>query len=263
MATPNAEVGAVPPPVAMSWAVVTGAASRGGAAIARVLHARGLSVVVHHSPRSQLAAVALAAELNAQRAESARTWCADFAQPALAVPDWLLTLAPGVLVCNASTFAPSAVGDAAQAQLDWQVHVGAHAAILAALLPAELSPANPPANPPALRSVVSVTDIHVERPPRGHVWYVASKAALQALTMALAVEWAPQVRFNVVQPGTLPMPADWTDAERALRIAASIPMRRLGTFDELARAVAWLALDADYVTGQVLAVDGGRSRYMV
>jgi len=114
----------------------------------------------------------------------------------------------------------------------------------------------------ALRSVVAVTDVHVERPPRGYVWYTVAKAALQALVGALAVDWAPQVRFNVVQPGAMPFPPDWTDAQRAARIEASIPMRRLGRFDELARAVVWLALDADYVTGQVLAVDGGRTRHL-
>ncbi len=241
------------------WALVTGAAGRGGGAIAQALHARGLGVVVHHSPRSQAGADELAAALNARRGASARTWCADFALPPLALPDWLLGLAPQVLVCNASHFAPSGLADAAQAALDWQVHVGAHAAILAALLPHPPQPAAPP----ALRAVVAVTDIHVERPLRGHLWYVATKAALQALTLALAVEWAPQVRFNVVQPGTLPLPAHWTDAAHAGRIAASIPMQRLGSFEELARAVAWLALDADYVTGQVLAVDGGRSRHLL
>lgn len=243
----------------MSWALVTGAASRGGEAIARALHARGLEVVLHHSPRSQVAGDALAAELSALRAGSALTWSADFGQSALTLPEWLLKLAPQVLVCNASAFVRSGIGDQDRKHADWRIHLDAHAVILAALLPG--SPNTQP--PPALRSVVAVTDIHVERPSGGYVWYTVAKAGLQALMAALAVDWAPAVRFNTVQPGTLPFPADWTDAQRVERITDSIPMRRLGGFDELARAVVWLALDADYVTGQVLAVDGGRSRHLV
>ena len=95
----------------MRWALVTGAAARGGAAIARGLHARGLNVVVHHSPRSQAAGDALAAELSALRAGSACTWSADFGQALLTPPDWLLALAPQVLVCNASAFARSGIAD--------------------------------------------------------------------------------------------------------------------------------------------------------
>jgi pteridine reductase len=82
------------------------------------------------------------------------------------------------------------------------------------------------------------------------------------MTLALANDWAPDVRFNVVQPGTLPYPDSWKDEDRARRIEQSIPLRRVGTFDDLAGAVVFLALDASYVTGQVLAVDGGRSRQL-
>ena len=83
-----------------------------------------------------------------------------------------------------------------------------------------------------------------------------------ALLLTLAVEWAPDVRCNVVAPGALPFPADWMDASRAEQIQRSVPLGRAGSFDDLAGAVKWLALDAPYVTGQVLAVDGGRSRWL-
>jgi len=232
----------------MSWALVTGSAARGGAAIARALHRAGLDIVVHHSPRSRSGAEALAAELDAARAGSARTWEAELAAP-VAVPDWLVQLAPLTCICNASTYQPSALDDTLRAAEDHAIHVRAHAAILAALRP-------------GLRSVVAVGDVHTERPTRGYVWYTVSKAALQALVLTLAVEWAPDVRCNVVAPGTLPYPDRWNDPERGRRVQASIPLRRLGTFEELAAAVAWLALDAHYVTGQVLAVDGGRSRWL-
>jgi len=232
----------------MSWALVTGSSARGGAAIARSLHDAGMDIVLHHSDRSADAARALHDELQALRAGSAHTWAADLAQPP-SVPGWITDLAPTVCVCNASMYRASQLGDAAIAAEDWSVHVAAHAAILNALRP-------------GLRSVVSVTDIHVERPARGYVWYTVSKAALQALTLALAIEWAPAVRCNVVAPGTLPLPDDWADAPRARAIEASVPLARLGAFEDLAAAVKWLALDAGYVTGQVLAVDGGRSRWL-
>ena len=232
----------------MSWALVTGAAARGGAAIARALHRAGQDVVVHHSPRSRAAAQALADELAAGRPGSARTWEAELAADVV-VPEWLVHLAPACCVCNASTYQPSALDDVGRMNEDHAIHVRAHAAILAALRP-------------GLRSVVGVSDLHAERPTRGYVWYSVTKAALQALVLTLAVEWAPDVRCNVVAPGTLPYPDRWNDPDRGRRVQSSIPMQRLGTFDELAAAVAWLALDAHYVTGQVLAVDGGRSRWL-
>ena len=232
----------------MSWALVTGASARGGAAVARVLHARGLSVVLHHSGHGPRA-TALAAELNGLRPGSAFAWACDFRATKALDLGPLAGLPVSVAVCAASAYAPSALGDQAAAQADLQVHLLAHAQLLHALQP-------------TLKAVVAVTDIHVARPAPGYLWYTVAKAALQALVLTLAVDWAPSVRCNVVQPGTLPYPDDWTDAARRAAIDASIPLARLGTFNELAQAVAWLALDAHYITGQVLAVDGGRSTWL-
>lgn len=154
-----------------------------------------------------------------------------------------------VAICAASAYAPRDLGNRAAAQSDLQVHLLAHAQLLHALRP-------------TLQAVVAVTDIHVARPAPGYLWYTVAKAALQALVLTLAVDWAPTVRCNVVQPGTLPYPPDWTDEARRAAIDASIPLARTGTFAELAQAVVWLALDAHYITGQVLAVDGGRSTWL-
>lgn len=232
----------------MSWAVVTGATARGGAAITRALHGAGLSVIVHHSPRSKNQAAALCTELLSTRPESALSWEADLAT-AVVVPDWLTGLSPEHCVCNASVYQPSQLENAERAAEDLAVHLHAHAAILSALRP-------------NLRSVVSVSDIHVERPAGGYVWYSVGKAALQSLMIALAIEWAPRTRCNVVAPGALPFPEAWTDRERQDAVEQSIPLARLGEFEDLAAAVKWLLLDATYVTGQVLAVDGGRSRWL-
>ena len=240
------------------WALVTGGSGRGGAAISRLLHARGLSVIVHHTSRSHAAAQALRAELEALREGSVRLWEADFAANDLAVPSWVSDLDVRVLVCNASTYVASGIGDSKRLAADWAIHVGSHAAILAALRP-ETSPG---ASASSLRAVVAVSDIAVDRAPPGHVSYTVSKGALQTMMLALANDWAPQVRFNVVQAGTLPFPDGWKDAEREKNIMATIPLDRVGSFDDLAGAVVFLALDAGYVTGQVLAVDGGRSRHL-
>jgi pteridine reductase len=231
-----------------SWAVVTGASARGGAAIAQGLHARGLSVVLHHTGRSDHAE-ALAAGLNHQRPGSALAWACDFTRPDTFDPGPLAGLPVSVAVCAASAYTPSRLGDEAAALADLQVHVLGHARLLNLL-------------EPGLASVVAVADIHVARPAPGYLWYTVAKASLQTLVLTLAVEWAPRVRCNVVQPGTLPYPPGWNDTARRAAIEASIPMRRTGSFGELADAVTWLALDARYITGQVLAVDGGRSIWL-
>jgi pteridine reductase len=229
------------------WALVTGASGRGGAAIAKALHARGLGLVVHHSPRSAEPAGNLVAEFNRIRRGSAIGWSCDL-QPGV-LPPVGVHPAPSVVVCNASVYEASELGDDAKALRDFDLHVRAHASLLNALRA-------------SLKSVVTVTDIHTDRPAPGQVWYTVAKAGLQALTLALAVEWAPQVRCNVVAPGTMPYPPDWDQPDRAALINTTIPLGRLGTFEELASAVVFLALDATYTTGQILTVDGGRSRYL-
>lgn len=232
----------------MSWVLVTGGTARGGEAVARTLHDAGLNVVVHHSPRSGDRAASLCAELGHRREGSVRAWEADLSK-AVIVPAWLIEMAPEFCVCNASVYQPSELGDSERQAADMAVHLHAHAAILNALKP-------------GLRSVVAVTDVHVDRPAAGYLWYTVAKAALQSLIITLAMEWAPRVRCNVVAPGALPLPEAWTDAQRGEGIKSSIPLGRLGSFEDLASAVKWLLLDAPYVTGQVLAIDGGRSRWL-
>ena len=198
------------------------------------------------------------AELEAERQGSTRLWCADFTSPSLTVPGWISTIGISVLVCNASTYHPGGFDKIETAANEVALYITSNAAILNALRPS----ASPSAPPPTLRSVVAVTDISVDRIPKGHVAYTTGKGALQSFILTLATDWAPYVRFNVVQPGTLPFPEDWKDDERQRKIMETIPLGRIGSFEDLAGAVVYLALDATYVTGQVLAVDGGRSRHM-
>jgi pteridine reductase len=243
-----------------AWALVTGASGRGGAAISKALHARGLSVLLHHTERSKAQALVLHAELDTLRPGSVRLWSADFSQPDLSAELKILqTQDIAVLVCNASVYCPSTLHDMQRFELDWAIHVQSHLAILQTLYPATLASSTIP----ILRSVVAITDIAVNQPTKGYVHYTLAKAALQSLMLTLAVEWAPHVRLNVVQPGALPFPLDWSDSARSEKIQASIPLARLGTFEELANTVTYLALDASYITAQVLALDGGRSKQLL
>ncbi|MDM0116776.1 SDR family oxidoreductase [Variovorax sp. J22R133] len=232
----------------MSWVLVTGGTARGGEAIVRALHSAGLDVVIHHSPRSSARAASLRAELDERKRGSVRTWEADLSQ-AVEMPAWITELAPEYCVCNASVYLHSELGDSQRQADDMAVHLTAHASILKVL-------------EPSLCSVVAVSDIHVDRPATGYLWYTVAKAALQSLIVTLAMEWAPRVRCNVVAPGALPLPETWTDEGRADAIKRSIPLGNLGRFEDLASAVKWMLLDAHYVTGQVLAIDGGRSRWL-
>lgn len=233
------------------WAIVTGGSIRGGLAISRALHARGLNVVVHHAGDSSTArAQAVVDGFNQQRAGSALRWQAALQDhPAFPHPD----LPVATVVCNASRLASSRCDDLAAAELDFRVHVSGHAALLASVQP-------------SLRrlrgSVVAVGDLQTQQPLQDYVWYLVAKAGLETLVRALAVEWAPEVRCNVVAPGAMDWHEGWTDEPRRQAILGSIPLARIGSFEELAETVTWLALDAHYVTGQVLRMDGGRSIWL-
>jgi pteridine reductase len=233
------------------WAIVTGGSIRGGLAITKELHRRGLGVVVHHSsPASQERAQAVVDELNRAREGSALRWQARLEEHP-SFPHQELDVA--VVVCNASSLVPSEGPELDQALTDFRVHVSGHAAVLASV----------EASLKRLRgSVVAVTDLQTLQPNRNYVWYLVAKGALETLIRALAVQWAPGVRCNAVAPGAMDWHEGWTDEPRRREILASIPLGRIGTFEELANTVTWLALDATYVNGQVLKMDGGRSGWL-
>jgi pteridine reductase len=239
-------------------ALVTGAARRIGAAIARRLHADGASVVLHYRG-AEAEAAALEAELNAARAGSAAKVKADLLAPV--APKVLVDCALerfgrlDLLVNNASTFYPTAIGSIEAAQ--WEELIGSN-------LRAPLFIAQAAAAELAKRggAIVNIADIHAERPLKGYAVYSIAKAGLVALTRALALELGPDVRVNAVAPGAIVWPDDgqFPPPERG-RIVATTPLARLGKPEEIARAVHFLAT-APFVTGQVLAVDGGRSIFL-
>jgi pteridine reductase len=238
--------------------LITGAARRVGAAIARELHARGAFLMLHYRDSAQ-EAQALAAELNALRPDSvatARADLLDLPQLPLLVQACLQRFgALDGLVNNASSFSPGPLGEIDAA--GWEDLIGSNLRA-----PLFLAQAAAPFLSATRGAIVGLVDIHAERPLKDYVVYSLAKAGHAQLIRSLALELAPLVRVNGVAPGANVWPESaqhFSDAERA-RIEASIPLGRTGTPQDLARAVAFLlSSDAAYITGQVLAVDGGRS----
>lgn len=237
--------------------IVTGGAKRVGAAICRRLHAAGASLLVHYRSAA-IEARALQVELNARRADSVALAQADLlkvASCAQLVKSALKQFGRlDALVNNASSFYATAVGEITEQAWDDLMGTNLRAPLFLVQAAA-----------PELRKqhgcIVNLIDIHAELPMRNHVIYTAAKAGLAAITRALARDLGPEVRVNGVAPGTILWPDDetWRDEVARQRIVNQTALKRIGEPDDIARAVIFLIADAPYVTGQIIAVDGGRS----
>jgi len=237
--------------------LITGGAKRVGAAICRRLHAAGADLMVHY--RSSVdEARALQDELNAQRADSVALVRADLLRAGAAatlVADTVERFGGiDVLVNNASSFYSTPVGEITEQAWDDLVGTNLKA-------PLFLSQASAPHLRRRQGCIVNVIDIHAERPLKNYLVYNAAKGGLLALTRSLARELGPEVRVNGVSPGAIMWPEDdeWQDEVARQRIVNSSLLKRVGDPDDIARAVAFFVHEAPYVTGQVLAVDGGRN----
>ncbi len=243
-----------PAPLAGKAALVTGAARRVGAAVATALHAAGARVAIHYRS-SQAEADALAARLNAARADSARAFRADLADPAacdaLAAQALRAFGRLDVLVNNASTFYATPVGTITPDQFDDLVGSNLRA-------PLFLSQAAAPGLAKHEGLILNIGDIHGLRPLRGHAVYCAAKAGLLMLTRSLARELGPAIRVNAVAPGPVMWPEHGVDEALRERIVSRTALKRAGSAEDVAKAVLFFATGAPFVTGQVLAVDGGR-----
>ncbi len=234
--------------------LITGAARRIGASIGRRLHAEGADVVIHYRG-SAVDAAKLCDELNGLRDGSAISLRADLnvldELPALVadVLAWRGSL--DVLVNNASSFYRTPIGSISVD--DWDDLVGANLKAPLFLSQAALGPLRA-----ARGSIVNIVDIHAQRPLKDHPVYGAAKAGLAMLTRSLAKDLAPEVRVNGVSPGAILWPENDIDESEKQAILRQVPAGRLGDPGDIADCVLYLA-GADYVTGQVIAVDGGRS----
>ncbi len=237
------------------WALITGAGKRIGACVARSLHEAGANVALHYRG-SAAEAQAVAAELNTRRADSAITVQADLLDvdslPALIDK----VLAQGnrldILVNNASSFYPTPVGEITPEQFDDLIGTNLKA-------PLFLSQAATPALRSAQGCIVNIIDIHATRPLRHHTVYGPAKAGLAMLTRSLARDLAPDIRVNGVSPGAIIWPESGMPEQAKASILKQIPLQRIGEARDIADCILYLVRDANYVTGQIIAVDGGRS----
>lgn len=240
--------------------LVTGASRRVGAAIVRELHLAGLDVAIHYR-HSAAPAAALADELNALRPASAAIFAADLDRlediPGLV--DAVVDRFGGLfaLVNNASTFFPTEIGNVDAAI--WENLLSSN--LRAPFFLAQAAACHLKAS---AGCIVNITDIHAERPLAGYPVYCAAKGGLLNLTRALAVDLAPAIRVNAVAPGAIAWPEDraaFSPDEQAAIVEHTL-LKRVGTPRDVARAVKFLILDAPYVTGQVINIDGGRSAHL-
>jgi len=235
--------------------LVTGAARRIGAAIVTRLHKNGADVAIHYRGSAD-AAENLAKRLNDERDASAAVFRADLLdmrgieQLVSSVVKWAGRL--DCLVNNASTFYPTPVGGITESQ--WDDLIGSNLKA-----PLFLSQAAVPQLQKHSGSIVNIVDIHAQRPLRNHAVYGPAKAGLAMLTRSLAKDLAPDIRVNGVSPGAILWPEDGMSDAAQQSILRQVPLQRPGDPDDIAGCVLYLLRDAPYVTGQIIAVDGGRS----
>jgi pteridine reductase len=234
-------------------ALVTGSARRIGAQIVRTLHHHGMRVIIHYRG-SQQEAESLAAVLNQTRPNSAALLQADLDQPAA-----VRQLASDALACfgqldllvnNASSFYPTPIDQADDADWEKLIHSNLRAPFI---LSQQLTP--------ALRQqqgcIINIVDVYAEKPLQTHTLYCMAKAGLAMMTKSLARELGPAIRVNGVSPGPILWPEAGQMNQQAIQDATAL--KRSGEPDDIANTVYWLATAAPFITGQILAVDGGRS----
>ncbi len=236
-------------------ALVTGAANRIGAQIARTLHENGVNLIIHYR-KSRDAAAALAQELNKQRADSAITFQADLndiaslhklTQKASTAFDQL-----DILINNASSFYPTPIGEITLQH--WQDLMNSNCQA-----PLFLSQACYPALKQSHGVIINMLDIYASTPLKNHSLYCCAKAANQMLVKSLALELAPEVRVNGIAPGAIlwPQQGNNSAADAQQAILKQIPLEKTGSPESIAKTVMFI-INNDYITGEIIRVDGGR-----
>jgi pteridine reductase len=237
--------------------LITGAAKRIGAACARLLHSEGGNIVLHYRS-SKDDALLLCNELNQKRPDSAKMIQADLLNmhelEAVAREAALAWGGIDVLINNASAFYPTAVNDVSEWQWDELLGSNLKAPFFLAKSLVETLTDNK-------GCIVNIVDIHAERGLKGYPVYSIAKAGLAAMTRVLAKELGPIVRVNAVSPGAILWPESELSGQDKAEILQRIILKRCGEPLDIAKAVLFLIKDADYMTGQILTVDGGRTLF--
>ena len=235
--------------------LITGAAKRIGREMAKAFFDRGWDIIIHFN-NSIEDALSLADQMNAQRSNSALIIQAnlDHAKDIEKLADQALSKNSRIdaLINNASTFYPTPIGNFTED--NWEALMGSNLKAPLFLIQAfceELKKNN--------GFIINVTDINVDKALINHSIYLAAKSGLQTLTRALAKELAPEIRVNAIAPGAIlePPNVEWT-IEQKNKIINSVPMARMGTEKDIVDAAIYLS-EAEYVTGQILNIDGGKS----
>ena len=237
--------------------LITGGARRVGAAICRLLHAHGARLMIHYRS-SHAEARSLQAELNLARPQSVGIIHADLHNIAMLnglVHETVQHFGRmDVLINNASSYYPTEIGEIGERE--WDDLIGSNLKA-----PLFLSQAAATELRKHQGCIVNITDMHVERPKKGYVVYSVAKAGLATLTRSLAHELGPEVRVNAVAPGPVLWPENNPQFDEVYRqrVISQTLLKRVGDPEDIAKAVRFLIQDAPFITGQVIAVDGGRS----
>ena len=233
---------------------ITGGAKRIGAYIARGLHQAGMDIIIHYNT-SRIEANALVEKLNALRPESATLVCANLADHDSLQPlcDTALKFKGkiNVLINNASVFRPTPAQKVSRQAWGEIMDVNLKAPFfLSQLLAASTG----------LDTIINIADVHADRPLRRHSIYSISQAGMIMLTKAMAKDLAPDTRVNAVSPGAITWPEGMTEDSKKT-ILKKVSLNRIGTGKDIFNAILFLIEQADYMTGQVLTIDGGRTLY--
>ena len=238
----------------MKTALITGGAVRIGAQIVKTLHENNYRVLVH-CHQSKKNAQILCNELNTKISNSAEMVCTDL--KSLSNIEKLSSKIESIdlLINNASVFYPTPLPHTKHGDWDNLINVNLKAPyFLATLLSNKLSSRN--------GSIINIVDIHSERPLRNHPIYSISKAGLKMLTLSLAKELAPNVRVNGISPGSIIWPqtkGSISDNQKKIMLDR-VALKRQGKPKDIAEAVLFL-VESDYITGQIINIDGGRTLY--
>jgi pteridine reductase len=233
---------------------ITGAGKRVGAALAMYLHQRGYAIALHYR-QAKAEAQAIADILNAERTNSCLTLQADLnncTEREALIPQIINHYGRlDVLINNASSFTPTPIGHASDAQWDDLFNSNARA-------PFFLSQAAAPHLRAQQGCIVSIADIFGVNPKPQHTIYCMAKAALLMMTKSLALELAPDVRVNAIAPGAILWPESGANDDNKNAILQATPLARMGSVDDICQTALFLIEQAKFNTGQTLAVDGGR-----